>query len=70
MTTWRKVDADEFYAAIGPRNCHPYIVPGSFPYASVFRTPSGDDVGKSVGRDDRSGLNDYYLPIDRHGATP
>lgn len=63
MTQWRAVDADVFWKAIGQKNCHPVIVPGSRPYASVFKTPSGEELGKSVGRDDHSGLNDYYLPV-------
>ena len=62
MSNWRAVGADEFWRAISPRNCHPVIVPGSRPYASVFKTPHGEELGKSVGRGDHSGLNDYYLP--------
>lgn len=62
MSNWRAVDKDEFYRAIGQKNCHPVIVPGSRPYASVFKTPIGEELGKSVDRGDHSGLNDYYLP--------
>lgn len=70
MSNWRAVDADEFWRSIGPKNCHPVIVPGSMPYASVFKTPSGEEIGKSVGRGDHSGLNDYYLPsIDQEARN-
>lgn len=62
MSNWRAVDADTFWRAIGTKDCHPVIVPGSRPYASVFKAPGGEELGKSVGRGDHSGLNDYYLP--------
>lgn len=57
---FRKVSSDEFFAVIGPQNCHPSIVPGPYPYTSVFKTPCGRIVGKSVGLAD--GSSEYWLP--------
>lgn len=49
MTDWKEVSEDEFYAVIGPQNVHPRIVNGSYPYTSVFMTPSGQEKGKAIG---------------------
>lgn len=68
MSGWREVGEEEFWRAIGQKDCHPVIVPGSRPYASVFKTRSGEELGKSVGRGDHSGLNDYYLPAIRQAT--
>lgn len=56
----RQVTQQEFYATIGPQNCHPHILPGRYPYTSEFRTPSGRVIGKAVGQLD--GSDQYFLP--------
>lgn len=59
---WRKVEKEEFYNEVGPKDCHPSIINDRSPYTSVFRTPRGQSVGMVVGLDTHSGFNDYFLP--------
>lgn len=57
---FRMVSYDEFFAVIGPMNCHPRIINSRYPYTSEFRTPTGAVVGKIVGLAD--GGSEYWLP--------
>ena len=62
----REVTMDEFYAVIGPQNVSPNPT-GPYPYTSLWRTPSGEIRGKTVGYiPDGSALASkrFYLPLE------
>ncbi len=42
-----EVTKDEFYAAMGRMDVHPQPV-GPYPYTSLFKTKSGEVLGKAV----------------------
>lgn len=57
-----KVSEDEFFAAIGPQDCHPHILPGHFPYTSVFKSRYGNqEFGRIVGNTTGHGPDEYFL---------
>lgn len=59
----RRVTKDEFYRGIGNRDAVPHILPGPYPYASVFKLRyGGSELGRIVGRTE-GGLtvNEYFL---------
>lgn len=41
----RQVTREEFHKAVLTLNVHPQIV-GSWPYTSVFKTPTGEEKGR------------------------
>ena len=65
MISWREVEEDEFYRVIGPQNVHPRIEPGSYPWATVYVTPNGEQRGKVIDITTNHGgteENRYLLP--------
>lgn len=63
----REVSKDEFYRVMGPLNVTPSPT-GAWPYTSLFKTPRGNVVGKSVGYiPEGSALSAtrYYLPAEK-----
>lgn len=57
---WREVSEDDFFAEMNPKDVHPTIQPGPYPYTSLWRTRDGKAVGKSVGRIDEGTM--WLLP--------
>ena len=57
------VDQATFFAAIGPKNCHPHIE-GTYPYTSIFFTPARVEVGRIVQKDKVVPVYYYFLPGD------
>ena len=45
---WREVSEAEFYSTIGPQDVHPRILPGSWPWTSVYVTPHGIERGQVI----------------------
>jgi hypothetical protein len=60
----KEVTKEEFYKAIGPRDCHPHIE-GPYPYTSIYYTPSRVEVGRIVDAMLEGGgmpVSSYFLP--------
>lgn len=58
----REVTQDEFYAAIGPVDCHPRLS-DDYPYTSTFETRRGRlEVGRIIPEPNRPHRPHYYLP--------
>lgn len=65
--TDKEVTRDEFYAAVGKQNVHPYIVSDKYPYTTEWKTPSGQLVGKivpKIGAYPHLYTDTYFLRID------
>jgi len=64
----KQVTQSEFFAAINPQDVHPSIVPGPWPWASLWKTPAGAVRGKSVDYLAEGTrypiLTHYFLPED------
>lgn len=56
--TLTEVTKEEFFAAIGPQDCHPRIE-GRWPYTSIFEKPDRREVGRIV--DDEHETARYLL---------
>lgn len=64
MESNRPVTKSEFFAHIMglTEDCHPHILPGRFPYTSVFKLRhSGKELGRIVGKETGQGPDEYYL---------
>lgn len=68
-TSWQEVTQEEFFRVIGPQDVSPRLVPGRWPYTSLFKTPRGEVRGKVVDmvEDIETGgrlVTTYFLPCN------
>jgi hypothetical protein len=64
-TNWKQVTKAEFYAVVGRMDVVPHILPGPFPYTTIFQNRAREPIGRITGA--KTGFGNPIYSLSKAG---